>query len=130
MAMGALNTLGSGGGEYCEICKTRGNHPTSCPLLQKYQTNDKILFCNLCKLVGHDEINCCTFELKRELTFDHTTDAYRVQGDDSTNGIYQLYTSKGINHEGRGGFRGRGRGGFGRGGRGAVTCYNCNQLGN
>jgi hypothetical protein len=43
MAMGALNTLGPGGGEYCEICKMRGHHPMSCPLLQKYQTNVKSL---------------------------------------------------------------------------------------
>jgi hypothetical protein len=31
---------------YCKICRTRGNHPTSFPLLNKYQIMPRNLFCN------------------------------------------------------------------------------------
>jgi hypothetical protein len=74
MATRALNRLAGGPG-YCEICMTWGHHPTACPLLQKYQTTPKNLFCNFCKSVGHDENNCRAFDLMRE----RTLDAYKIQ---------------------------------------------------
>jgi hypothetical protein len=57
MATRAPNPL-EGGVGYCEICKTWGHHPTTCPLLQKYQSTPRNLFCNFCKYVGHDEKDC------------------------------------------------------------------------
>jgi hypothetical protein len=52
-----------GGVGYCEICKIWGHHPTSYPLLYKYQSTPSNLFYNFCKLVGHNEKDCHTFEL-------------------------------------------------------------------
>jgi hypothetical protein len=74
MATGAPNPLVGGVG-YCEICKTWGHHPTAFPLLQKYQSTPRNLFCNFCKSVGHDEKDYCAFNLMRE----HTVDAYKIQ---------------------------------------------------
>jgi hypothetical protein len=68
---GALNPLGV----WCEICKMMGHHPTTCPLMQKYQSTARNLFCNFCKSVGHEEKDCCAFDLMRECT----ADAYRVK---------------------------------------------------
>jgi hypothetical protein len=76
--------------------------------------------------VGHDEKDCHTLDLMRE----HTTDAYKVQGEEgSEGGVPQYNTLRGYNQGGRGGFKGQGRGGFNRG-RGPIICYNCNQPGN
>jgi hypothetical protein len=127
MATGAPNPLVGGVG-YCEICKTWGHHLTACPLLQKYQSTPRNLFCNFCKSVGHDEKDCHAFDLMRE----RTLDAYKIQEENVTaeGGIPQYNTPRGFNQGGRGGFgRGRGCGGFGRGGRGPIICYNCNQPG-
>jgi hypothetical protein len=73
LAVGAPNPLPGGG--YYEICKKWGHHPTECPLLQKYQSTPKNLFCNFCKSVGHEEKDCRAFDLLRE----RTSDIYRIQ---------------------------------------------------
>jgi hypothetical protein len=44
-------------------------------MMQKYQKVPKISYCNVCKLVGHDEKDCRTMDLLRE----RTSDAYKVQ---------------------------------------------------
>jgi hypothetical protein len=78
------------------------------PLMQKYQSTTKNLFCNFCKLVGHDEKMSHT-DLMRECT----TDAYRFQGEEGLEGgVPQYNTLRGYNQGGRGGFKGWGRGGF------------------
>jgi hypothetical protein len=94
-------------------------------LIQKYQNTAKNLFCNFCKLVGHDEKECCAFNLMREFT----VDAYSFQWEEGLEGgVLQYNTLRGYNQGGRVGFIGQGRGGFGRG-RGPIICYNCNQPG-
>jgi hypothetical protein len=50
--------------------------------MQKYQSTVRNLFCNFCKSVGHEEKDCCAFDLMRECT----ADAYRVQGEESEGG--------------------------------------------
>jgi hypothetical protein len=74
MDIGETNPL-EGGVRYCEICKTWGHHPTACPLFHKYQSIPNNLFCNFFKYVGHDEKDCCVFDLMRECT----SDVYRIQ---------------------------------------------------
>jgi hypothetical protein len=70
MATGAPNPL-LGGVGYCEICKTWGHHLTTFPLLKKYQSTPRNLFCNFCKSIGHDEKDCRAFDLMRECTVDN-----------------------------------------------------------
>jgi hypothetical protein len=74
MAIGETNPFVGGVG-YCEICKTWGHHLTIFPLLHKYQSTSRNLFCNFCKLVEKDEKDCRAFDLMRECTLD----AYRIQ---------------------------------------------------
>jgi hypothetical protein len=57
-----------------------GTSLTACPLLQKYQSMPRNLFCNFCKFVGHDEKDCRAFDLMRECT----ADAYRIQEENAT----------------------------------------------
>jgi hypothetical protein len=82
------------------------------------------LFCNFFNFVGHEEKDCCAFYLMRE----HTTDEYRVQGEESKGGDLHYNTPRGYNHGGRGGFKGHRRGGFNRE-SGLIIYYNCNQQG-
>ena len=61
---------------YCEICRTTSQHqPEDCYLLQRYVRIPKNPDCKFCKLVGHNEDECRSFDLMRERTYD----AYRVQ---------------------------------------------------
>ena len=76
-------------------------------------------YCKFCKLVGHNEDECRSFDLMRERTYD----AYRVQNDGQGNDGYGYHSSTSI----RGTFGGHGRGGMPRRGRGQVVCYNYNQ---
>jgi hypothetical protein len=94
MATGAPNPLVGGEG-YCEICKTWGNHLIACPLLQKYWSTPRNLFCNFCKFVGHDEKDCHTFDLMRE----RTSDAYRIREENfvAEGGVSQYNTLRGFN---------------------------------
>jgi hypothetical protein len=62
-------------GRYCEICKKWSHHPIEFPLLQKYQSTPKNLFCNFCKSIGHGEKDFHMFDLIRECT----SDMYRIQ---------------------------------------------------
>jgi hypothetical protein len=77
VAIRVLNPLPGGG--YCGICKKWGHHPTKFPLLHKYQNTLRNLFCNFCKSVGHEEKDCCTFDLMRE----HTSDMYNIKEENS-----------------------------------------------
>jgi hypothetical protein len=98
-----------------------------CPLLQKYQSTPRNLFCNFFKLVVHEEKDC-QFNLMRE----HTSDMYNIQEENvaTDNSGQQYNNQRGFNLGNKGNFgRGRGRGNFGRGGRGPIICYNYNQLG-
>jgi hypothetical protein len=49
--------------------------PYHFPMMQKYKTIPKSSYCNFCKSVGHDDKNCITMELMREITLD----TYRVK---------------------------------------------------
>jgi hypothetical protein len=64
-------------GPWCEICKTHGYGPYHCPMMQKYQKVPKSSYCNFCKSVRHDDKDCRTMELMREIT----SDTYRVQAE-------------------------------------------------
>jgi hypothetical protein len=120
MAIGELNPLARGVG-CCDICKMWGNHPNTCPLLQKYHSTSRNLFSIFFKLVGHDEKDCHTFDMMRECT----SDAYIIQEENFTveGEIPHYNTPRGFNQGGCGGFS-RGQG---RGGRGSIIGYNCNQ---
>lgn len=57
------------------ICKIGGKHTTNnYNLLQKYTQTSQWLFCNFCRLVGHDERTCRSYELMMD-----QTPTYRVQ---------------------------------------------------
>ena len=94
---------------YCEICRTTGQHrPEDCYLLQRYVQVPKNPYCKFCKLVGHNEDECRSFDLMRERTYD----AYRVQNDGQGNDGYG-YRGSTLGHRtfggcGRGGMAGRG----------------------
>jgi hypothetical protein len=85
---GALNPLVPEG-VYCEICRIVRHHPTACPLMQKYQSTTKNLFCNFCKSMGHDKKECCTLNLMRE----RITEAYKVQGEEGPEGGVPQYNT-------------------------------------
>jgi hypothetical protein len=126
LEMGALNPLSRGG--YCEICKKWGHHPTECTLLYKYQSTPRNLFCNFCKLVGHEEFFFRVFDLMRECT----SDMCRIKEENvAEKGVVPQHNNKiGFNLGNRGNFgRGGGKANFGRGGRVSIVFYNCNQLG-
>jgi hypothetical protein len=63
------------GGLWCEIYKKQGHDPYHYPMMQKYQTISKSSYCKFFKSVGHDDKDCKTMDLMREITLD----AYRVQ---------------------------------------------------
>jgi hypothetical protein len=115
LATGASNPLS--GGEYYEIFKKWGHHPTNNPLLQNYQSTPKILFCNFLKFVGHEEKDCHMFNLMRECT----SDMYRIQEENvaAEVGSLQYNNQRGFNQANIGKFfQGCSRGNFGREGRG------------
>ena len=76
-------------------------------------------YCNFCKLVGHNEEECRSFNLMME----HTQDAYRVQADAQGN---EGYGYRGGTPS-RGNFIGRGCGGTHGRGCGQIIVYNHNQ---
>ena len=60
---------------WCAIYQVTGKHVIdNCHLLQKFVQTSQQLFCNFYKLVGHDERNCCSYELMMERTL-----AYQMQ---------------------------------------------------
>jgi hypothetical protein len=63
------------GGPWCNIYKTHGLDPYHFPMMQKYQTIPKSSYLNFYKSVGHDDKDCRTMEMMREIT----SDTYRVQ---------------------------------------------------
>jgi hypothetical protein len=63
------------GGLWCEIYKKQGHDPYHFPMMQKYQIVPNISYCYFCKSVGHDDKDCMTMDLMREIT----SHAYRVQ---------------------------------------------------
>jgi len=92
---------------WCAICKIEGKHAIdNYHLLQKYTQNSQQLFCNFCRLEGHDEHTCRTYELMMD-----KTPTYKVQVEmqplDQKVGVAQI--------EFQGRERGRGGGGPGRG---------------
>ena len=100
---------------YCEICRTTSQHrPEDYYLLQRYVQVPKNPYCKLCKSVGHNEDECCSFYLMREQTYD----AYRVQIDAQGNNGYGYHGG----NLGQGNFRGHG----GILGWGQVIFYNYN----
>ena len=61
----------------CTICQIGGKHATNnYHLLQKYTQNSQQLFCNFCRLVGHDECTCRIYEPMMD-----QTPTYRVQAE-------------------------------------------------
>ena len=73
-------------------------------LLQKYTQTSQQLFCNFCRLVGHDERTCRSYELMMD-----QTSAYRAQTE-----MRALDPNAGM---ARAGFQGCGRGQGGMGPR-------------
>ena len=62
---------------WCMICQIGGNHATdNYHLLQKYMENSQKLFYNFCRLVGHDECTCRSYELMMD-----RTPTYRAQAE-------------------------------------------------
>jgi hypothetical protein len=45
-----------------------GHHPTNFPLMQKYESTVRNLFCNFFKFVELEEKDCRVFDLMRECT--------------------------------------------------------------
>ena len=59
------------------ICQIAGKHATdNCHLLHKYTQNSQQLFCNFCRLVGHDERTYRSYELMMD-----RTPTYRFQAE-------------------------------------------------
>jgi len=83
MSTGAPNPLGPGDGAWCEIWRSRGHRPKNFHLLQKYQSTQRILYCNFYKLVGHEQSDCHAWKLMSEKDFV----VYRVQGEESLEGV-------------------------------------------
>jgi hypothetical protein len=79
-----------------------GHQPHNFPLMQKYQSTARNLFCNFFKSVGHEKKNCCAFDLMRE----RIADAYKVHGEESEGGVPEYNNPIGYNQVGRGGFIG------------------------
>jgi len=49
---------------WCVICQIGGKHATNnYHILQKYTQNSHQLFCNFCRLVGHDQRTHRSYEL-------------------------------------------------------------------
>jgi hypothetical protein len=118
-------------------------------MIQKYQTIPKSTFYNFCKSVEHEDKDCRTLEMMKEITYD----AYRMKFEPMTsphmkqynntqqfstppqynnaqqyNQVPQYNTPHIDNQANRGGFRGGGHGGRGFGqGRGIVTFHNCHK---
>jgi hypothetical protein len=63
------------GGPWCEICKMHRHDPYHCPMMHKYKIVPKSSYCNFLKSVGHDDKDCRTLDLMREISLD----TYRVQ---------------------------------------------------
>lgn len=83
VAIGEPNPVGPREGAWCEICKNRGHRPKNCHLLYKYQSTPRSLYCNFCRLVGHEKSNFRAWQLMSE----RTSDIYRVQGKESSEGV-------------------------------------------
>jgi len=57
---------------WCVVYQVVGKHATnSCHLLQKFVQTPQHLFCNFCRLIGHDECNCRIYELMMDKTLAH-----------------------------------------------------------
>jgi hypothetical protein len=63
------------GGLWCEICKKQGHDPYHYPMMEKYQTVPKSSYFKFFKSIAHDDKDCGTMDLMREITL-YT---YRVQ---------------------------------------------------
>lgn len=54
---------------WCTIFQIGGKNTTdNCHLLQKYTQASQQLFCNFCRLVGHDERTCRSYEIMMDRT--------------------------------------------------------------
>ena len=54
---------------WCAICQIgRKNATDKCHLLQKYMQNSQQLFCNFCRLEGHDGCTCRSYEMMMDQT--------------------------------------------------------------
>jgi len=54
---------------WCVICQIAKEHAMdNCHLLQKYMQTSQQLFCNFCRLVGHVERTCRSYELMMDRT--------------------------------------------------------------
>lgn len=54
---------------WCTIFQVARKHTTdNCHLLYKFVQTPQKLFCNFCRLVGHDEHNCRIYALMTERT--------------------------------------------------------------
>jgi hypothetical protein len=97
---GAPNPLAGGG--YCEICNTWGHCPPNYPMLQKYQSMPRNLFCKFFKSIGHKENDFQAFDLLRE----RTSYVYRIQEENfmTEEGDPQYNNQKGLSPGIQGGF--------------------------
>jgi hypothetical protein len=74
IGVGMKNPLDSGG-PWFDILKTYWNDPYHFPMMQKCNRIRKIIFCNFCKLVGHEDKDCRTLEMMKE----RIADTYMVK---------------------------------------------------
>jgi hypothetical protein len=63
------------GRPWCNICNMHEHDPYHFPMMQKYKTVPKSSYCNFFKSMGHDDKDCRTMEMMREIT----SYTYRVQ---------------------------------------------------
>ena len=68
IASGAPNPLSAHGLPWCRICLSRGHHDKEILYLQNFVSTPANLFCKLCKLVGHEEMDYRAYRLLKENT--------------------------------------------------------------
>ena len=75
---GAHNPLSGVGAPWCHIFQVYGHRHENFDYRQKMVTKAESLYYTFCRLVGHDDKNCCTYDLLQERTYD----SYFVKGED------------------------------------------------
>jgi len=75
----------AGSALWCAICQVAGKHATNnCHLLQKFVQTPHQLFYNFYRLVGHDQLNCRSYELMMDRTPGNRVQAETRHPDQST----------------------------------------------
>jgi hypothetical protein len=93
--MPSLNNQGGQSTEYCEICRSHGNSPRHCPILQKYTPVSNTMYCEFCGSPSHNTNQC------------RALDALADRLDRSAFRVNEGPQGPGRGHGGGGGYRGR-----------------------